>query len=119
MSVRTVTCDGCGSRIWSDCECHRCAWLAEFTQGFYVNVYEVHRCYGGPEEGGWWFDEGHPVRTGTPFDTLDEAEAEAERLREHYQDDGDRYSARGGLDYSVVIEPHQGRHYPDERPHYE
>lgn len=27
----------------------------------YVNVYEVGRAYGGPEEGGWWFDTGSPV----------------------------------------------------------
>jgi hypothetical protein len=22
----------------------------------YVNIYRVDRCYGGPEEGGWWYD---------------------------------------------------------------
>lgn len=26
-----------------------------------VAVYEVQRCYGGPEEGGWWYDRGIPV----------------------------------------------------------
>ena len=25
---------------------------------WYVNVYEVYRAYGGPEEGGWYYDEG-------------------------------------------------------------
>lgn len=24
----------------------------------YFAVYEVSRCYGGPEEGGWWYDDG-------------------------------------------------------------
>jgi len=27
----------------------------------YVNVYSVAQAYGGPEEGGWWFDTGVPV----------------------------------------------------------
>jgi hypothetical protein len=22
----------------------------------YVNIYRIARCYGGPEEGGWWYD---------------------------------------------------------------
>ena len=27
----------------------------------YINAYIVSRCYGGPEEGGWWFDSGEPI----------------------------------------------------------
>jgi hypothetical protein len=30
-------------------------------QTLYVNVYEVGQGYGGPEEGGWWFQTGSPV----------------------------------------------------------
>lgn len=29
----------------------------------YLNTYEVHQAYGGPEEGGWWFDCGTPVQS--------------------------------------------------------
>ena len=29
----------------------------------YVNVYEVSQCYGGPEEGGWWFTAGELLET--------------------------------------------------------
>lgn len=25
----------------------------------FVRVYKVHLCYGGPEEGGWWYDRYH------------------------------------------------------------
>jgi hypothetical protein len=28
---------------------------------FYVNVYQKRQCYGGPEEGGWWFDAWEPL----------------------------------------------------------
>jgi hypothetical protein len=27
----------------------------------YINAYKVYRAYGGPEEGGWWYDMGTPV----------------------------------------------------------
>jgi hypothetical protein len=27
---------------------------------YYVNIYEVSRRYGGPEEGGWWYDHCSP-----------------------------------------------------------
>ena len=29
-----------------------------------VGVYHVDRCYGGPEEGGWWFDAWQHVHRG-------------------------------------------------------
>lgn len=29
----------------------------------YLNTYEVHQAYGGPEEGGWWYDCGTPVQS--------------------------------------------------------
>jgi hypothetical protein len=30
-----------------------------------LTVYEVERCYGGAEEGGWWYDAGTPVKNTT------------------------------------------------------
>lgn len=29
----------------------------------YLNTYEVYQAYGGPEEGGWWYDCGTPVQS--------------------------------------------------------
>ena len=29
---------------------------------YYVNLYKEGMGYGGPEEGGWWYDEGYPVK---------------------------------------------------------
>jgi hypothetical protein len=29
----------------------------------YLNVYRVYQCYGGPEEGNWWFDAGEPLES--------------------------------------------------------
>lgn len=37
----------------------------------YVNIYSVGRSYGGPEEGGWYFDTGSPVGA-IPVELTDE-----------------------------------------------
>lgn len=29
----------------------------------YLNTYETYQAYGGPEEGGWWFECGTPVQS--------------------------------------------------------
>jgi hypothetical protein len=29
----------------------------------YLNVYRVYQCYGGSEEGGWWFQAGEPLES--------------------------------------------------------
>lgn len=38
----------------------------------YVSIYSVGRAYGGPEEGGWWFDTGVPIGAIPVFITDDE-----------------------------------------------
>ena len=39
----------------------------------FVNVYMVSRAYGGPEEGGWYFDAYHPEES-VPVDSIDTIE---------------------------------------------
>jgi hypothetical protein len=86
----------------------------------YINVYEVSQEYGGPEEGGWWFEAGYPV-VSEPFrGTDDELDARVEQFREQYADNGYRFSVRPkDADYRVVVEDERGQQYPTERPHYE
>lgn len=43
----------------------------------YVSLYEVERCYGGPEEGGWWYNSYQLLSTKKFYD-----EDEAEKFRE-------------------------------------
>lgn len=47
-------CDKCGRAAPQQCYLPGTCW---------VNVYLVDRAYGGPEEGGWWYDTGTAVRS--------------------------------------------------------
>lgn len=84
----------------------------------YVNVYEYGRAYGGPEEGGWWFDVLDPLES-HPCDSRKEADALCADLRELFPDTNAASSVLGGEDYRVMVEPHKGKAYPESRPHYE
>lgn len=118
----------------------------EEAQACYVSLYRYERAYGGPEEGGWWYD----VRTldgSLRFPTREAAEtflATAKRIVEArnrkeaperhramaalpdhetaYHDEG--YIPLGwsdGGEWEVVIEERQGAsdNSNDGRPHYE
>lgn len=91
---------------------------------YVLAIYEVDRAYGGPEEGGWWFDCGQLVRVLGVRHNEEAAFALARRLNGWL----DRLQA-GKRDVSSVIydggryavEVHENApppHYPAERPHY-
>lgn len=87
----------------------------------YVNAYEVERCYGGPEEGGWYFNAGYPIasvpvlkkRAGEVIDLLEES------LGSQYEDNGSIYSVVGGPELNIYVEDHKAEPWPKRRPHYE
>lgn len=88
-------------------------------------LYEVDRAYGGPEEGGWWFDTGEHRRTLRTFGNEQDAYAAARRCNGWLARlqkgkravssviyDGGRYAAEVHRNFAPG-------HYPVERPHYE
>jgi hypothetical protein len=89
------------------------------TQQWFVGVYEVDRCYGGPEEGGWWYDTGSLLQQ-TAVASRGEAEALRTKLRQRFPDTGASSNVFGGEDYRIHIDlqPHAG-HFPTETPRYE
>lgn len=85
---------------------------------YYVNVYEADRAYGGPEEGGWWYDIGEPFAS-IPCETWKEAVEVREELLRKYPRTGKRNNYHGGEDYDIVIQKHFAKPYPKVTPHYE
>lgn len=92
----------------------------QYAKGFsFVTVYEMDRIYGGPEEGGWWYDAGTVVLCRQV--PADQAEAVRDSLREEYPHTGKRYSViyPGYGDYDVLIDDEPGKDFPLYTPHYE
>jgi len=84
----------------------------------YVNVYLNDRCYGGPEEGGWWYDTLEPVYC-VPT-TLDHAVKIREILEKEYSNEGRRpiESVLSEGVYVVYIQLHTPEYSPKEKPYY-
>jgi hypothetical protein len=53
----------------------------EKLNGYYVSVYQIENLYGGPEEGGWWYDW-YTYLGAVYHETEDAAEKAAEKTRE-------------------------------------
>ena len=123
------TCENCGAET-PDTACTICA-ACEFGDdkpkveyiGQFVNVYLSDRAYGGPEEGGWWYDTEQFIRAVQVPDM-----AEANRVRntlqawcddENSQRRSDISSVLSEGKYIVRIENIPGRDYPSQRPTYE
>lgn len=81
---------------------------AECTVLVWVNVYEYTRCYGGPEEGGWWFD-GYEFLEGIEV-LMSETESIRERFLLEYE---------GCDDINIFIEDMVKESETTERPRYE
>lgn len=66
----------------------------------YVSLYEIEKCYGGPEEGGWWYDRYTLLSTKKFFDE-EEANNFCEALNKEVDDAGENkepISSSRGLD---------------------
>ena len=86
----------------------------------WVNVYYITRHYGGPEEGGWWYDR-HECVESIECKSEDEAEIKKQALKKEHQDEnfGNIYSVLGGQVVQVAIEPYQAHTETVGRPQYE
>lgn len=89
----------------------------DYLLPIYIGVFAAGRCYGGPEEGGWWYDTGELIATYIEW-SEDDARATADRLRLLFPRTRARNSVNGGEDYEVDISLDPPQDYPQEVPHY-
>lgn len=85
----------------------------------YVNVYKVTRVYGGPEEGGWWYNY-HEFIEGK-YCSPNSVENTKKKLLHKYEHEvvGDIYSVAGGVEIHIITESHKGVSFPEGRQRYE
>jgi len=90
-----------------------------------VSEYRITREFGGPEEGGWWWDRREFVRVTSRNLTEDQARAECKRRNKEEQDAcrecavHDRFSVLGGADTRWIMEESARQFERVEVPHYE
>lgn len=93
----------------------------------YVSLYSVARFYGGPEEGGWWYDVSKFERVIAVEDcevkSVTLARALNESAREQRREEGrsqGRFSVMGGSDDVYLSEKTRGEHDTtrEPTPHY-
>lgn len=94
---------------------------------YIVSYYLLNRGYGGPEEGGWWFDYGDVEpsldRFARGFATEDAAYDYARRLNRHVSpklNDGghDINSVLCDGVYEAIVSEGYPKSFPEEIPHY-
>lgn len=96
---------------------------------YWIHKHEVALQYGGPEEGGWWYDTGYP--TGFSFGPIIGEDAAYDQSRALNKLEHERQEAEEKYDYTSVLS-HMSMHYqytvedypepkafPETRPHYE
>lgn len=96
-------------------------------RGWWLTVYEVTREFGGPEEGGWWYNLFTPVESvflwwPVRCDRVAwyEARVKARLLARHADREfGDIYSVKGGVELAFYTEWDRWHYATKERPHYE
>jgi hypothetical protein len=96
---------------------------------WWIHKYEVALAYGGPEEGGWWFDTGVP--TGFTMGPFTDEEAAYEQCRVLNYLEYERAEREETYDYSSVLSYRSNHYsysvedspiaepYPKVKPHYE
>lgn len=88
----------------------------------FVVIWFNTREYGGPEEGGWYFDTGEPVKVYTCYSVgeVEFYQKRAERMVAG-SNEGRRplSSVLSTGRYSVTVEDEKPEAYPANRPHYE
>jgi hypothetical protein len=87
----------------------------------YVNAYIISLGYGGPEEGGWWYDVYAPlasIRVSNEEQTIQAFNILEDLYKEAWKDEPKRSSVVSNGDLMITVEDHWAEFEPKEQPHY-
>lgn len=84
-----------------------------------ITVHETYQCYGGPEEGGWWYNQGWPVQTICIFSKKQGIKAYVQYSDEYeVWDQPDLGLTSTRSNYDINFSNDFAKSYPDQRPVY-
>ena len=119
---RPDICPSCSKPVAADGKETRCEHCESYLR-FYVNEYLENQRYGGPEEGGWWYDVGEYERCHGCFSTRAAAETRQESLKKYLAEARRTQTSTGNVNCagytSIYIDGEKGEDFPNERPRYE
>lgn len=84
-----------------------------------LSLYSVTRCYGGAEEGGWWYDWYEHVRSLRPMKPCRAKRAMEREESRMGRRKSRRHLINSGPDMLWYSEEYPGQFRSTERPHYE
>ena len=85
---------------------------------YFINTYCITRHYGGPEEGGWWYNFYEPVKSRRTRKSRKAQEwAQEDDMSSAGRSWGNLYSVAGGEKYFTCVESRVAR--ASDIPHYE
>lgn len=89
----------------------------------YINIYECNKAFGGPEEGGWWYDYGHFI-DGFPVKPkqIPTAVRRVQNLCDKLNKEENRKPPSSVICdgyYKVYVEDAPGKDFPINPPRYE
>ena len=109
--------------FWKDCKTEE--QFKQWFDNYYANyikfegreptvlqVHETCQLWGGPEEGGWWFQCGSPVANYCFF-SKEQAFRAFQAIKEEY------FSEDTEEEYDFNLATTYAKYYPTKRPHYE
>jgi len=90
---------------------------------FWLNLYRIERLYGGPEEGGWWYNAHSPIFS-MDLNIKDHRDLTLNLIRYFYdkydfEDYDNIYSVNNRGIYDINIESNKAEHSPKHKPRYE
>lgn len=91
---------------------------------YFVNEYLMDQAYGGPEEGGWWYSTGEYRATHHITYLFHEAHRIRDELAQgmmvEFNEGRPEISSVLSIGLHVVIvQTHEGKSFPEHKPHYE
>jgi hypothetical protein len=103
------------------------ALLKEYDMSkiYIAGVYRIDKAYGGPEEGGWWYDTGELVRPCRIFHNEETAYRYSQRMNKLLNWRQRKMRPVSSMAYTgdrMVCEVYDDKlpdHYPEYTPHYE
>lgn len=116
MATATSVSSTTEARTWIERYNYNCEYSGEPVV---VALYETWTRYGGPEEGGYYYECGFPIKAVCVFNKKQAIRTAIQLQQEALKEFGSERDYLGWPNFRVTFEQGYPKPYPEQRPHYE